>query len=78
MLVYKGHPGGIERGGIGHILARAEIRVLTEEWLKRAPAFRAEPGGCIGFRIGTVTAIQSLPLTWAAEASRRRAAETAA
>ncbi len=63
---------------IGHILARAEIRVLTEEWLKRAPAFRAEPGGCIGFRIGTVTAIQSLPLTWAAEASRRRAAETAA
>jgi len=49
---------------IGHILARAEIRVLTEEWLKRVPAFTAVPDLRHGFRIGTVTAIQSLPLTW--------------
>jgi cytochrome P450 len=49
---------------IGHILARSEIRVLTEEWLRRVPAFAAEPGARIGFRIGTVTAILSLPLRW--------------
>jgi cytochrome P450 len=49
---------------IGHILARTEIRVLTEEWLKRVPSFRAKPGVRHGFRIGTVTAIQSLPLAW--------------
>jgi cytochrome P450 len=49
---------------IGHILARSEIRVLTEEWLRRVPAFAAEPGARNGFRIGTVTAIQSLPLRW--------------
>lgn len=49
---------------IGHILARAEIRVLTEEWLKRVPAFEAVAGERHGFRIGTVTAIQSLPIRW--------------
>ena len=49
---------------IGHILARAEIRILTEEWLKRVPSFRAKPGVKHGFRIGTVTGIHSLPLEW--------------
>jgi len=49
---------------IGHILARTEIRVLTEEWLKRIPSFSATPGVRHGFRIGTVTAIESLPLRW--------------
>ena len=57
---------------IGHILARAEIRVLTEEWLKRVPAFEAVAGERHGFRIGTVTAIQSLPLRW--QAAGRQAA----
>jgi cytochrome P450 len=51
---------------IGHILARTEIRVLTEEWLKRVPSFSAKPGVKHGFRIGTVTALQSLPISWAA------------
>lgn len=49
---------------IGHILARAEIRVLTEEWLKRVPHFETVAGERHGFRIGTVTAIQSLPIRW--------------
>lgn len=47
---------------VGHILARAEIRILTEEWLKRVPRFRAKPGVRHGFRIGTVTAIHALPI----------------
>lgn len=51
---------------IGHILARTEIRILLEEWLKRIPAFTARPGARHGFRIGTVTALHSLPLEWEA------------
>src|SRR5581483_1779595 len=49
---------------IGHILARTEIRILTEEWLKRIPSFRAKPGVRTGFRMGAVTAIERLPLEW--------------
>ncbi len=49
---------------LGHILARAEIRILTEEWFKRIPSFRAKPGARHGFRIGTVHALEALPLEW--------------
>jgi len=49
---------------LGHILARAEIRVLTEEWVKRIPSFSAKSGVRHGFRIGLVHAIESLPLRW--------------
>jgi cytochrome P450 len=49
---------------LGHALARAEMRILAEEWLKRVPSFRAKPGVKHGFRIGTVIAIESLPLEW--------------
>jgi len=49
---------------LGHILARAEIQILTEEWVNRIPRFSAKPGVRHGFRIGTVQAIESLPLTW--------------
>jgi len=49
---------------LGHALARAEMRILAEEWLKRIPAFRAVPGTRHGFRIGTVIALESLPLEW--------------
>lgn len=49
---------------LGHILARAEIRILSEEWFKRIPYFRAKPGAKHGFRIGTVHALEALPLEW--------------
>jgi cytochrome P450 len=49
---------------VGHILARAEMRILTEEWVKRIPRFSVKPGVRHGFRIGTVQAIDSLPLEW--------------
>jgi cytochrome P450 len=49
---------------LGHILARAEMRILTEEWVKRIPSFRLRPGARHGFRIGTVHAIESLPIEW--------------
>ncbi len=49
---------------LGHALARAEMRILADEWLKRVPSFRAKPGVKHGFRIGTVIALESLPLEW--------------
>lgn len=49
---------------LGHALARAEMRILAEEWLKQVPQFRAKPGVRHGFRIGTVIALESLPLEW--------------
>lgn len=49
---------------IGHVLGRAELRILVEEWVKRVPAFRATPGERHGFRIGTVMALENLPVEW--------------
>ncbi|WP_422059665.1 cytochrome P450 [Sphingopyxis sp.] len=50
---------------VGHVLGRAELRILTEEWIKRIPSFQATPGERHAFRIGTVMALESLPLEWA-------------
>lgn len=50
---------------LGHALARAEMRILAEEWIKRVPSFSSTPGVRHGFRIGTVIALESLPLEWA-------------
>jgi cytochrome P450 len=49
---------------IGHVLGRTELRILTEEWFKRVPAFTATPGERHGFRTGTVMALENLPLEW--------------
>ena len=49
---------------IGHVLGRAELRILTEEWVKRIPAFSATPGERHAFRMGTVMALENLPLEW--------------
>ena len=49
---------------IGHVLGRAELRILTEEWFKRIPAFTATAGERHEFRMGTVMALESLPLEW--------------
>jgi cytochrome P450 len=49
---------------LGHALARAEMRILAEEWLKRVPSFRPKAGVRHGFRIGTVIALESLPIEW--------------
>lgn len=49
---------------LGHNLARLEIRILAEEWLKRIPAFSLKQGVRHISRAGTVMALESLPLTW--------------
>ena len=51
---------------LGHNLARFEIRVLTEEWVKRIPEFSTKPGVKHVSRAGTVMALESLPIQWPA------------
>lgn len=51
---------------VGHVLGRAEIRVLAEEWMRRVPQFRIADGGERPFRTGTVMALEKLPLEWGA------------
>jgi cytochrome P450 len=49
---------------IGHVLGRAEIRVLAEEWARRVPAFHIADGSERPFRTGTVMALEKLSLEW--------------
>lgn len=51
---------------IGATLARAEMRVFTEEWIKRIPSFRIAPGAHLDWRAGQVMALMNLPLEWPA------------
>ena len=49
---------------IGHILGRAEIKILTEEWFKRVSSFHIASHETRAFRTGTVMALETLPLAW--------------
>ena len=49
---------------IGNVLARAEMRVFTEEWVKRMPRFRVKSGVKPQWRAGLVMALMHLPLEW--------------
>jgi len=55
--------GGVHRCPGAH-LARAEVRLTIEEWLKRIPAFEVEPGAEIRFASGIVGVVEALPLRW--------------
>ncbi len=48
----------------GRHLARAEITVTLQEWLKRIPEFSMRPGEKPEYRAGVVTTIPSLHLVW--------------
>ncbi len=48
---------------IGALLARCEMRVAIEEWLKRIPAFRIQEGAVITSHAG-VLGLDRLPLVW--------------
>ena len=49
---------------IGNMLARAEMRVFTDEWLKRIPEFRIAPDKKVVWRAGQVMSCRHLPLEW--------------
>lgn len=49
---------------IGAALARAELKVFLQEWLKRIPHFRISEGATVRTLSGNVDSVESLPLTW--------------
>ena len=49
---------------LGQYLAKLEIRILIEEWLKRIPLINEVPGTTYTNRFGMVMALESLPLSW--------------
>ncbi|MBA2933746.1 cytochrome P450 [Sphingomonas sp. CGMCC 1.13654] len=53
---------------VGNFLARAEMRVLAEEWIRRIPRFRIKPGTEPKWRMGGVMALSDVHLEWDAEA----------
>jgi cytochrome P450 len=48
----------------GANLARAELRIVLEEWLKRIPDFAIADGADVVYIAGAVDGLQSLPITW--------------
>ncbi|MDX2277886.1 MAG: cytochrome P450 [Hyphomonadaceae bacterium] len=49
---------------IGSMLARTELRIFVEEWLKRVPDFSIKPGHDVWAMAGYVIGIRELPLVW--------------
>jgi cytochrome P450 len=49
---------------VGHFLARIELRVLVEEWLKKIPSFGRKAGFRPEYRLGGMTSLIALPLEW--------------
>jgi cytochrome P450 len=51
----------------GSLLARTELKIFLEEWLKRIPDFRIKPGATPQVRAGVNATMVSLPLVWEAK-----------
>ena len=49
---------------MGAHLARLEIKIALQEWLKRIPNFKLKPGTQIEYRPGGVVGPESVPLEW--------------
>jgi cytochrome P450 len=48
----------------GSFLARTEIKVFLQEWLRRIPEFRLKSGAKPSIRSGMICSFHYLPLTW--------------
>jgi cytochrome P450 len=51
---------------IGSFLARTELRIFIETWLRRIPEFEITPGKRPTARAGVINSILTLPLSWQA------------
>lgn len=49
---------------MGAHLARLEIRIALQEWLRRIPDFAVQPGANIEYRPGGVVGPEQVPLAW--------------
>ena len=63
----KSHTNLIFGSGVhlcaGHYLAKLELNILIEEWVKTIPSFSLKTNDN-PFRLGAVMALKTLPLTW--------------
>jgi cytochrome P450 len=51
---------------VGNFLARAEMRIMLEEWMRRIPRFRLKPGTRPKWRTGGVAALHGVQIEWPA------------
>lgn len=58
--------GGGAHRCMGSMLARTELRIFLEEWLKRIPDFEIAPGADVSVSARSVATITTLPLIWKA------------
>ncbi|MXO89976.1 cytochrome P450 [Pontixanthobacter aquaemixtae] len=49
---------------MGAHLARLEVKIALQEWLKRIPRFKAKPGTQVEYKMGGVIGPHELPLVW--------------
>jgi cytochrome P450 len=63
-VVFHGTFGSGAHRCIGSMLARIEVRVFLEEWLKRIPDFRLKPGQTLRVEPGMVLAMPRLDIEW--------------
>ena len=49
---------------MGSMLARVELKVFLEEWLKEIPDFNVKPGVQLRVSSGSVAGLRELPLVW--------------
>ena len=56
--------GGGPHRCVGLHLARLEVMVTLQEWLKRIPAFRLGDEGRPVFHSGIIAAVENVPLHW--------------
>ena len=57
---------------MGSSLARAEIRIFLEEWLKRIPDFAIAQGAALEVKVGAAAMMPNLPLVWRARGAGLR------
>lgn len=49
---------------MGSMLARIELRIFLEEWLRLIPDFQVEPGATVDVSSGATVSVTRLPLVW--------------
>jgi len=69
-VIFHGTFGSGAHRCIGSMLARVEVRIFLEEWLKRIPHFQLKPGQVLRVEPGMVLAMPRLEVEWDVTSTR--------